>query len=665
MKSSASEPSAVRGSIRKTLAECLTKRSKEAAPEFEHMNEEDIAQLTEDIEKELYLFFNKDVGFKYKARYRSLLFNIRDAKNSGLFRKILNGTITPTNLAKMTSEELASKELAEWREREEKKELQAIEKYELDMIKLGNQYIMKSHKGEIEIDKDDFIKDKEKAPETIMPLATDTVLDCLEDMTANHKNHMYDLNCRICTGQEPAPSPEDTKHKSKHDRKDDRKLETSKDRKERKSSSDRERHRLKSKDYDKEKKHHSDRSKDKDETRLRSKSTEERGSDKHKEKHKSRRESEKERERHRSSDKKERRDSKERDDKDRRHKHKKDRRDSKDDRDRKRRESEREDRKRKHSESRTDDRKRRESEKSRKAAMDDFDLEKFEHDKAVVSTSDDIVIDMSRLRRESFSNLDPDAKDSVPTSTVAGSPDIFELKDNGSTSSSEISRPGMFKLKDLAEQNPPLPPGDEAPSPPPLPDSPPPPLSSTVLTPPPPESPGTPPLPDSMVYSPKTPSLPDDICLSPSSVIDNDDDFSPMQSIEDDNDDDVPKTPPLPSNNDSSDMYKDNESLPTSSSDDPDRLTPPLERVPGSQSSPPPGKYGEPSIVWRGVIHMADISKFNASAYEVSGKSRFLPEDVPKVVDVVGRISPDTVWSYIAQTKKAGTKVDCYVLVLT
>lgn len=41
-------------------------------------------------------------------------------------------------------------------------ELQAIEKYELDMIALGNQYIMKSHKGEIEIDKDEFIRDKEK-----------------------------------------------------------------------------------------------------------------------------------------------------------------------------------------------------------------------------------------------------------------------------------------------------------------------------------------------------------------------------------------------------------------------------------------------------------------------------------------------------------------------
>ena len=36
------------------------------------------------------------------------------------------------------------------------------------MISLGNQYIMKSHKGEIEIDKDDFIKSKERGKQFIL-----------------------------------------------------------------------------------------------------------------------------------------------------------------------------------------------------------------------------------------------------------------------------------------------------------------------------------------------------------------------------------------------------------------------------------------------------------------------------------------------------------------
>lgn len=38
----------------------------------------------------------------------------------GLFRKILNGHIKPGELVKMTPEELASKELARWREFEAK-----------------------------------------------------------------------------------------------------------------------------------------------------------------------------------------------------------------------------------------------------------------------------------------------------------------------------------------------------------------------------------------------------------------------------------------------------------------------------------------------------------------------------------------------------------------
>ena len=67
------------------------------------------------------MLYFQDVGFKYRSRYRSLIFNIKDVKNNGLFRKILNKEITPSKLSKMTSEELANKELAEWRKREGKK----------------------------------------------------------------------------------------------------------------------------------------------------------------------------------------------------------------------------------------------------------------------------------------------------------------------------------------------------------------------------------------------------------------------------------------------------------------------------------------------------------------------------------------------------------------
>ena len=72
----------------------------------------------------LYLFISspkQSVNFKYKSKYRSLVFNIRDTKNGGLFRQILTSAVTPQKLATMTSDEMASKELAEWRQREGKK----------------------------------------------------------------------------------------------------------------------------------------------------------------------------------------------------------------------------------------------------------------------------------------------------------------------------------------------------------------------------------------------------------------------------------------------------------------------------------------------------------------------------------------------------------------
>jgi hypothetical protein len=46
----------------------------------------------------MFNLYNRDIGLKYKNKYRSLLFNIKDEKNNGLFRKIINGIIKPKDL---------------------------------------------------------------------------------------------------------------------------------------------------------------------------------------------------------------------------------------------------------------------------------------------------------------------------------------------------------------------------------------------------------------------------------------------------------------------------------------------------------------------------------------------------------------------------------------
>lgn len=85
-----------------------------------------LTALVESIESELFRLYNREVSAKYKAKYRSLVFNIKDEKNGGLFRKVLGGRISPRALVAMTAEEMASKELQQWRQAELKADIEKI-----------------------------------------------------------------------------------------------------------------------------------------------------------------------------------------------------------------------------------------------------------------------------------------------------------------------------------------------------------------------------------------------------------------------------------------------------------------------------------------------------------------------------------------------------------
>ena len=52
-----------------------------------------------------------DTGSKYKNKYRSLTYNIKDLKNDGLFRRILLKDLSPIEVVQMSADEYASKEL--------------------------------------------------------------------------------------------------------------------------------------------------------------------------------------------------------------------------------------------------------------------------------------------------------------------------------------------------------------------------------------------------------------------------------------------------------------------------------------------------------------------------------------------------------------------------
>ncbi|XP_037968475.2 death-inducer obliterator 1 isoform X1 [Plutella xylostella] len=135
----------IRDNVRKALEEQIGLRMKETAgPKFSH---QETAQFARDTEAELHELF-KDVGVKYKAKYRSLMFNIKDRKNLSLWEKICEKVITPKQLVRLSPEELASQELAQWRDKESKYQLELIKKSELDLLAASKTYVLKTHKGE-------------------------------------------------------------------------------------------------------------------------------------------------------------------------------------------------------------------------------------------------------------------------------------------------------------------------------------------------------------------------------------------------------------------------------------------------------------------------------------------------------------------------------------
>ncbi|XP_011801026.1 PREDICTED: PHD finger protein 3 isoform X1 [Colobus angolensis palliatus] len=211
---SASKPSAdqIRQSVRHSLKDILMKRLTDSNLK---VPEEKAAKVATKIEKELFSFF-RDTDAKYKNKYRSLMFNLKDPKNNILFKKVLKGEVTPGHLIRMSPEELASKELAAWRRRENRHTIEMIEKEQREVERRPITKI--THKGEIEIESDAPMKEQEAAMEIQEPAANKSLekpegsekqkeeIDSMsKDTTSQHRQHLFDLNCKICIGRMAPP----------------------------------------------------------------------------------------------------------------------------------------------------------------------------------------------------------------------------------------------------------------------------------------------------------------------------------------------------------------------------------------------------------------------------------------------------------------------------
>ncbi|CAH1977659.1 unnamed protein product [Acanthoscelides obtectus] len=252
----------IRENVEKTLFEQLTNRLKGC--EDLKLTEEEVKNISKEIESQLFKCFG-DTGQKYRNKYRSLIFNIKDAKNQTLWRRICEKSINPYELVRLSPDDLASQELAMWREREAKHQLDMIKKSELELLNCNRQYVLKTHKGE-QIVEDDRV-DKVDNTEVIKSLTEGSTLETVE-----------------------TKSEKDKKSSSKHSHKDkdrDRTKDKKSSHRSRRSSSrdrsrKRSRSRSRSRDYRKDHKKH--RSKDRSRDRNKEKS---RDKDRHKKSHKS------------------------------------------------------------------------------------------------------------------------------------------------------------------------------------------------------------------------------------------------------------------------------------------------------------------------------------------------------------------------------------------
>ncbi|EPQ19814.1 Death-inducer obliterator 1 [Myotis brandtii] len=181
--------SQIRQNIRRSLKEILWKRASDSDDLM--MTESEVGKVALHIEKEMFNLFHVTDN-RYKSKYRSIMFNLKDPKNQVMESR-----------ARLHQE---SKKTAIRQE--------AIPDME-DSPPVSDSDEQESVRA---------VPEKSAAP------ALDLFSSMLKDTTGQHRAHLFDLNCKICTGQVPSsedePAPKRQKlsapakkeeSKSKHD----------------------------------------------------------------------------------------------------------------------------------------------------------------------------------------------------------------------------------------------------------------------------------------------------------------------------------------------------------------------------------------------------------------------------------------------------------------
>uniref|UniRef100_A0AAR2JEY3 TFIIS central domain-containing protein n=1 Tax=Pygocentrus nattereri TaxID=42514 RepID=A0AAR2JEY3_PYGNA len=159
------------------------------------ISESDVGKLAVNIEREMFnMYYTTDS--KYKNKYRTLLLSLKDPKNKGLFYQVIKGQITPFKLTRLSQQDIVTCPVF------------------MEAQSSFNFFPVKEEKASAS-------QVKPAQPRKVSTAVSDIVSSMLKDTTSEHRAHLFDLKCRICTGQISADEDTDVKIFKKEELKDE------------------------------------------------------------------------------------------------------------------------------------------------------------------------------------------------------------------------------------------------------------------------------------------------------------------------------------------------------------------------------------------------------------------------------------------------------------
>ncbi|XP_016110898.1 LOW QUALITY PROTEIN: death-inducer obliterator 1 [Sinocyclocheilus grahami] len=203
-------PLLMRQSIRRSLSTLLCRRFSQS--DDLKISESEIEKMAVDMEKEMFnMCYTTDE--EYKNKYQYLVLTLKDPQNKELCHQVLKGNMPSVKLIQLSQQEESAADPL-WQISKKKESSLFSEDVEepadppekvmsVDTTTSPSATTPSEEKSSLKLPQAKEIS-----------LGAPDVTSCmLKDTTAEHKRHLFDLNCRICTGQVSTDDPETKKPK--------------------------------------------------------------------------------------------------------------------------------------------------------------------------------------------------------------------------------------------------------------------------------------------------------------------------------------------------------------------------------------------------------------------------------------------------------------------